>query len=110
MKTRWDVWLADVSHEENPEISEPRPVVILDSGGYFTFSLKGTSHEPRDNFTGEYKLMYWKEAGLKKETVIRCSKLLKLNDSDFRFKIGVLHPVDIINIQDILPDMPWFKH
>ena len=108
MKSRWDVWIADVRYEDKPRQSKCRPVVILDSQTTFTLSLKGTSQDPREDYTGEYVLKYWREAGLEKETVIRCSMPIQLNESDFRFRIGRLCPVDIYNIKMILKDMPWY--
>lgn len=108
MKSRWDVWIATVKYEDNPNLSKIRPVVILDSRAMFTLSLKGTSQEPREKCFGEYVLKYWKEAGLKKQTVIRCSQPIQLRDGDFKFRIGTLDPVDIFNIKMILKDMSWF--
>ena len=107
MKYRWDVWIATVRYEDIPQISKIRPVVILDSNAIFTLSLKGTSHESREGYPGEYRLKYWKEAGLEKETVIRCSQPIQLHERDFKRRIGTLHPADIFNIKMILKDMPW---
>lgn len=55
--------------------------------------LKMTSQPPRK---GEYILQKWPEAGLKKPTVVRISKRLKLESTQMIKRIGRLDLIDIV--------------
>lgn len=92
--TKWGVYLADVPFEDLPQ-SKCRPVIILDDTTVAVVCLKMTSHPPR---AGEYALQKWQEAGLRKQTTVRISKILSLPPSSFLRQLGSLHPVDIIEI------------
>ena len=94
----WEIWFASVRFEDSPEIKK-RPVVIFKNNIAFILAFKITTHEPRSNFQGEYKLKYWKEANLRSESTIRLSTTFKLTKKDLDKKIGQLHPNDIIMIQ-----------
>ena len=100
---RWDIWEANVRFEEKSR-SKRRPVLVLSEKEYVVFSLKMTSHEPRyKKLEGEYEIMKWSEAGLLKPTVIQCSKLLELSETDFTDKkYGRLTATDIIGLQAML--------
>ena len=96
---KWDVYLANVKYEDIEE-SKIRPVLILQNGSMVTIDcLKMTSQPPR---RGEYTLQKWKEAGLKKQTVVRISKLLQLDSSQIIKRIGRLDLVDIIALDQLL--------
>lgn len=99
---KWDIWLANVRFEDNPEESKLRPVLVIDKQNMFILSFKMTSHTPRQNFYGEYSIKYYKEAGLIKPTVIRLSKKLLLLENEFIHQIGRLHPYDINEVYKIL--------
>ncbi|HIZ90419.1 MAG TPA: type II toxin-antitoxin system PemK/MazF family toxin [Candidatus Mucispirillum faecigallinarum] len=99
---KWDIWLANVRFEDNPEESKLRPVLVIDKQNMFILSFKMTSHTPRQNFYGEYSIKYYKEAGLVKPTVIRLSKKLLLLENEFIHQIGRLHPYDINEVYKIL--------
>lgn len=99
---KWDIWLANVRFEDNPEEYKLRPVLVIDKQNMFILSFKMTSHSPRQNFHGEYSIKYYKEAGLIKPTVIRLSKKLLLLENEFIHKIGRLHPYDINEVYKIL--------
>lgn len=93
---KWDILLADVPFEDLPE-SKLRPVLVLGDEAHVLDCLKMTSQLPR---TGEYVLRKWSEAGLHKPTTVRIGKRLMLDKCKVRKKIGALHPVDIIEIEN----------
>lgn len=96
----WEVWLANVRFEDVPE-TKKRPVVVTETGEAFIIALKVTSHEPRDAW-GEYALMEWRTAGLKKQSTVRISKRLRLPKTALVHRIGVLHQADILAIRTII--------
>lgn len=99
---KWELWWANVAFEDNPQQVKRRPVIVIDNQTAIIIAVKITSHEPRPQFSGEYKLAYWCAAGLSKESTARCEKLIRLQQQDFLGKIGRLHPVDIAALQSIL--------
>ena len=96
----WEVWFAAVRFEDSPQIKN-RPVVVTSTGNIYVIALKVTSHNPRNEW-GEYALQQWQSAGLDKPSTVRIGKRLRLQQSDLVYKIGKLHPQDILNIQRIL--------
>ena len=102
MPNKWEIWFAKVKFDDNPSVVKMRPVLVVDLNQCYILSLKITGHSPRVNYQGEYSIIKWAEAGLAKESTIRCSKKLKLIFSDFEYKLGKLHPIDIIAVQNIL--------
>lgn len=101
---KWEVWLAEVRFEDSPE-KKKRSVVIVAPNIAYYLSLKVTTHPPRTQYPGEYVLQMWQEAGLAKPSTVRASKLLKLRDSDFCGKVGRLHPIDIMELREILDSL-----
>lgn len=103
---RWEIWEADVPFEEGKG-SKRRPILILSEEDCFIISLKMTSHEPRyKELEGEFEIMKWKEAGLKKPTVIQCSRKLKLKEEMMTGKqYGRLSATDIVGLQAMLKYM-----
>lgn len=99
---KWEIWWANVIFEDDLSQIKRRPVIIIDDRISIVLAIKITSHEPRSRFSGEYRLVHWEAAGLRKESTARCAKLLRLEGSDFVSKIGRLHPVDIAAIQTII--------
>lgn len=99
---RWDIYLANVRFEDAPNQSKIRPVIVIDNNTVVSVTInciKMTSQPPRN---GEYVLKDWSAAGLKKQTTVRISKVLKLNKADFIKQIGVVQPIDIVEIQKLL--------
>ena len=84
---RYEIWSAKVKFEESDEVKE-RPVLIWNDQP-FLIVYKMTGTDRGDNLE-EYRIRYWKEAGLTKPTSIRLRKVLKLEKSDFVRKIGEL--------------------
>ena len=101
----WEIWLSKVSFEENPNAIKKRPVLILQNNTAIFISAKITSHAPRNDFPGEYKIIEWETAGLKKESTIRLSKLLPLQKQDFIHKLGKLQALDQFNVQRLLKQL-----
>ena len=102
----WEIWWAFVEYEDQQGIGKKRPVLVIPGNDSpLIMVLKMTSHSPRGNFKGEYQLIDYKSAGLKKPTVVRCSKIMSMDEKSFNDKIGILQPRDIMNITNILRDM-----
>ena len=57
-----------------------------------------TSHPPRHNFPGEYQIIRWVQAGLKKPTTVRISKLLKIQYENIIKVRGRLAETDMLQI------------
>lgn len=99
----WEIWWASVEFEDQPGVKKTRPVLVIpNSATPLVLTLKMTTHPPRLNYPGEYEIIDYQKAGLKKKTVIRCSKAILLDQKAFSSKIGILQPVDIMNVSNIL--------
>ena len=98
---KWDVCIANVKYEDMP-VSKVRPVLVLGNQSATVLGLKMTSQQPRQ---GEYVLVQWSKAGLKKPTTVRVSKQLCIQEQDIRAKIGHLTPVDIAGVQKAINDL-----
>lgn len=79
----WEIWLAKVSFEDNPNVIKNRPVLILQNNTAIFISAKITSHAPRNDFPGEYKIIEWETAGLKKESTILAFKIITTSKTRF---------------------------
>lgn len=97
----WEIWIARVKFEDSDEIKN-RPVLILENGQAFILALKITSHCPREYCSGEYKVTNWEKSGLDRQSTVRCSKRLRLIESDLVHRIGRLHPYDIMMLQELV--------
>ena len=108
--SKWDIGIANMPFQENREITKKRPVLILGEDIAVILSFKITTHEPRYKFPGEYQIMDWKGAGLKKPSVVRCSDLIELTTPPFKF-VGKLSENDIKNIQALVKkDVPKYSY
>ena len=84
---RYEIWQAKVRFEESEEIKQ-RPVLIWNKQIFLiAYKMTGTD---RGDSQDEYRIRYWKEAGLSKPTSIRLRKVLKLTENDLLYKIGEL--------------------
>ena len=101
---RWDIWIAKVEFEEGAGF-KIRPVLIIDGTRCYVLSLKITSLMPRTQFSGEYQIIEWKEAGLMKPSTVRISKRLNLPADSFVKKIGRLTELDRSNVSKIYLDL-----
>ena len=84
---RYEIWWAKVRFEETSDIKH-RPVLIWNDLAY-VIAYKMTSTDRGDD-REEFKIEYWKEAGLSKPTTIRITKVLRLEKRDLISKIGDL--------------------
>ncbi|GHU75709.1 hypothetical protein AGMMS49992_20210 [Clostridia bacterium] len=100
MFAKWDVWLASVTYEDEPNRRKPRPVLIAGDCVFVIGAYKMTSHAPRDD--NEYTLVDNLTAGLRVPTTIRFSKYLSLEQSDMIRRLGRISMRDAMAIQDIL--------
>lgn len=91
---QWEVWYARFPYEENPAVTKERPVIILDVDTLECLSVKVTSHDVRDEDEFDTPIKYWREAGLKKPSVARISKIINLSKDKFVNKKGILHEDD----------------
>lgn len=84
---RYEIWQAEVKFEESDGIKE-RPVMIWNDQIFLVaYKMTGTN---RGDDQDEYRIQYWKEAGLSKPTSIRLRKVLRLTKGDLLYKIGEL--------------------
>ena len=88
---RYEIWWAKVAFEDMDE-SKIRPVMIWNNTAYI-LAYKMTSVDRGDS-KDEFRIEFYREAGLPKETFIRISKLLKLEETDLISKIGELDDRD----------------
>ncbi len=69
-------------YDDQPGVFKKRPVIVIGSqevnGEILVLSVKVTRHEARPGFSGEVVLEDWKQEGLPKPSVARCSKLARL--------------------------------
>ena len=98
---KWEIWFVDMPFEE--EIgSKPRPVLVLITNEENIVVGKMTTHLPRSESPYEYQLIDWRGAGLTCQTTLRLSKLARISSTCFIKKIGVIQPVDQINVYSLL--------
>lgn len=84
---RFEIWQARVRFEESDEVKE-RPVLIWNKQVFLiAYKMTGTD---RGDDRDEYRIRYWKEAGLSKPTSIRLRKVLRLTEEDLLYQIGAL--------------------
>jgi mRNA interferase MazF len=98
---KWEIWFVDMPFEEGIG-SKPRPVLVLISNRENIVVGKMTTHPPRSEFPYEYQLIDWRGAGLTCQTTLRLSKLARISSTCFIKKIGVIQPVDQINVYNLL--------
>jgi PemK-like protein. len=104
---KWEIWRARVVYDDDIRQYKNRPVLIYDDQKIYVLSFKITSHAPRSNFPGEYRIKQWHIAGLDGESTVRLSKAIHLKDQDFIGQIGRLHRSDITGILDAMANMDY---
>ncbi|MCL2226264.1 MAG: hypothetical protein FWB97_01350 [Oscillospiraceae bacterium] len=92
---KWELWLAKVKYEDDPNTVKIRPVLIVAPQEVLVIAFKMTGTERIQ----DYKVKDWQGAGLDKETFIRVSLRLALQEHDLSSKIGMLQPNDIVGFQ-----------
>ncbi|MCR5425854.1 MAG: hypothetical protein K6E81_03385 [Lachnospiraceae bacterium] len=93
MMKRYEIWDAHVRFEDSQEI-KTRPVLIWGEYAFIiAYIITGTD---RGDTKDEFRIGYWKEAGLDKPTTIRIGKQLQLRKDDLIQRRGRLDPRDIL--------------
>ena len=89
-------------------MAKVRPVVIgaVDGERAVVLAVKVTGHGPRPEFPGEVRLVGWKDAGLDKPSVARCSKTLVVPIEAFagQMRYGHLTEDDALSVAKALRD------
>jgi len=83
------------------EGTKERPVVIINNGLGIDIDVsfaRVTTKKPRNEFDG--LLDKWKEAGLERPSLVRCSKVNTITPGDELVKIGALQHSDLIAVMD----------
>lgn len=93
---RYEIWEAEVMFEDSSDMKK-RPVLIWNDLA-FVICYKMTGTDRGDN-KEEFKIEFWKEAGLSKPTTIRINKLLRLEQNSMVRKIGELDPRDRLRFE-----------
>lgn len=88
--------------EDDPTKQKKRPVLVISETEMYILSFKITGHSAREDYTGEYEIHHWQEAGLTKPSTIRFEKRIRLKPEDVIEKIGELHPADRAVFQCII--------
>ena len=101
----WAYFLKDESATKNQnELTEDdftrRPALILDDDIVVKVA-KSTTHNPRKEFKGEYRVMNWKESGFTQPSTIRFSKIYLMNKKHIEDKMGHLSEEDIQKIKSL---------
>ncbi|KIP22277.1 PemK-like protein [Anoxybacillus ayderensis] len=94
---RGEVWFAEIKGKR-------RPVLIV-SGHDVVVELDRvianiTSQQTRNKY--DVVLEYWKEAGLDKPSVVRCSKINTIHYRELLFKIGNIHEHDLKRVMETI--------
>ena len=104
----YDVWQMSFEYEDQPGVAKVRPVVIgaVDGERAVVLAVKVTGHGPRPEFPGEVRLVGWKDAGLDKPSVARCSKTLVVPIEAFagQMRYGHLTEDDALSVDKALRD------
>ena len=101
---KWEVWLVEMPFDDVPG-AKIRPALVIDSQTQLVLVGKMTSHPPRSDFPYEYQMVDWQGAGLSVPTTLRLSRLVRLQPSSFRKRVGLVRTVDQANIRTILKEI-----
>lgn len=93
-----DVWFAKFPLEEDNSQYISRPVIIFNSDRLEVLKITKTASRTNDKY--DIPIMYWQYANLRFKSTARVSKVILLNSSQLEFKIGTLHPSDLVNIEE----------
>ncbi|MBE5950059.1 MAG: type II toxin-antitoxin system PemK/MazF family toxin [Lachnospiraceae bacterium] len=101
MFKKGDVWFVEFPLEEEATKIINRPVIVLDEDTLGVLSVKITKHAPREEDPYDIPILYYKEANLRLASTARVSKVLLIPRDNFIFKIGDLHPDDLIRVEEM---------
>ena len=94
---KWDIFLANVKYEEE-SVWKVRPVIVFGENEYYVMSFYSTSQ--KKGFEDEYEIIEWEAAQLDRKTYARINKMLEIHKTNLLHRIGRLHPIDILGIQE----------
>jgi mRNA-degrading endonuclease toxin of MazEF toxin-antitoxin module len=108
---RFDIWLVYLHFIDHPNTGKVRPVLVVDVNGKLIAVAKITSQAPQDGILGEYQLQEWKEAGLNAPSVVRCSQVFEIDETELLRDepVGCLRQVDIEGVTNALKAVGYFK-
>lgn len=95
-----EVWFAKFPLEEDKDNIKPRPVVVLDADIFEVLVVKVIKADSSKNDYFDLPILYWKQAKLKFESIVRVSKTVYLPRTAFDFKIGELPEYDLQAIEE----------
>lgn len=104
-----EIWFAKFPFEEDVNQIKSRPVVVLNVGIIEMLVVKITKADLKDNYYYDVPIMYWREAKLKSESILKISHTLYLPREAFDFKIGDLYEFDLKAIQERFKKFIWSK-
>ncbi|UFU00254.1 type II toxin-antitoxin system PemK/MazF family toxin [Radiobacillus kanasensis] len=87
---RGEVWISELNGKRRPVVIVSNDVVIVELDHLIATV---TSKRARNQF--DVVVEFWKEAGLEKPSIVRCSKLNTLHYRELLFKIGKLQESDL---------------
>lgn len=96
-----EVWFVNFPLEEDPNQFLSRPVVVLNVETLQVLSVKVTKTEPRDNGEFDTPIVYWEYANLRFKSTARVSKTIHIPITEFKYRLGSLHPDDFAEIQKV---------
>ena len=97
---KWEVWLANVVYQDQPDLSKNRPVVIYSPTECFILSLKVSSQNPH-TYRDNYELKKWKEPGLSRPSYVSI-RFIKILSEDLVHRLGRLHTLDVRALEKML--------
>lgn len=95
-----DIWFAMFPLEEDNSQFISRPVIVLDAARLEVLVVKVTKTAPRSYDKYDIPIIYWQYANLKFKSTARVAKSILLDRSQLEFKIGTLHPIDLVSIEE----------
>ena len=90
---RGEIWIVEVNGKRRPVVIVTNDQVVAELDHVIATV---TSKSPRNKY--DVVINYWKEAGLAKPSVVRCTKLNTLHYKELLFKIGKLAENDLENV------------
>ncbi|HZK84498.1 MAG TPA: type II toxin-antitoxin system PemK/MazF family toxin [Desulfosporosinus sp.] len=95
-----DVWFAEFPLEED-STHFLRPVIVLNVDTLDVLSVKVTKTNPRAEDNYDTPIIFWQTANLRCKSTARVTKTIAIDKSQFKRRIGTLHPDDLIIIQNL---------
>jgi|SRR5579875_1619148 len=87
---RGEIWTVELNGKRRPAVIVSNDNIIAELDHLIATV---SSQQVRNEF--DVIIEYWKEAGLDKPSIVRCSKLNTLHYKELLFKIGRLHDHDL---------------